>query len=141
MSTFNVFDNAMPIDYVTPRFPSLNLPIGGAAYNSSLLFETKDIWRFTVYWALIFFGAFHTCAGIWACLMHRKISGFVWIMSIYMIFSAIQAFVSGSIVGIFIASFYRAGTFGMTTWLPFSWGAIQILFQVITSYSMMSNML
>lgn len=73
--------------------------------------------------------------------MHRKISGFVWIVLIYMVFSGIQAVVSGSVVSLFVATFYNAGTFGMTTWIPFVWGAAQILFQVITSYSMMSTLL
>lgn len=138
---FEISPNAIPIDYVAPTFPALFFPINSVRYNESFLYYTYDIWRFTTYWTLIFFLAFHGVAAVWACLMHRKVMGLFWIMSVYILLSGAQAFISGSVVGLFLAGLYRAGTFGMTTWVPFVWGATQILFQVIGSYSMMSTLL
>ncbi|VVT48640.1 uncharacterized protein SAPINGB_P001878 [Magnusiomyces paraingens] len=140
-STFEVSLNTIPIDYAPPPFPSLYLPVNSVRYNGALLFYHYDVWRFTVYWTLIFFAAFHGAAALWACLMHRRPAGFIWILLVYVCFGGIQAFISGSIVGLFVSGLYRAGTFGMTTWVPFVWGATQILFQVIGSYSMMSTLL
>lgn len=141
-SVFDISVNAIPIDYVVPSFPSLYFPIGSPEFKSALLFYPYDIWKFTLYWTFIFFASFHLCASIWASIMHRKsLMDSIYIILFYLIFSGIQALISGSLVGLFIGALYRSGTFGMTTWLPFSWGAIQILFQVVTSYSMMSTLL
>lgn len=138
---FEISTNFIPVDYVSPPFPSLYLPVNSAAYNRAILYYASDVWRFTVFWTMTFFAAFHFCAAFWAFAVHRNITGFFWIVLFYLLFSGFQAFVSGCVVSLFIWAVYSAGTFGMTTWVPFAWGVIQILVQVITSYSMMSTLL
>lgn len=106
-----------------------------------MLYYLGDIWRFTFYWTLIFFLSFHGCAALWASLMHRKFVGGFWILTTYFLVAGAQAAISGSLVGLMLGAVYRAGLFGMTTWIPLAWGAVQILYMVIRSYSMMSTLL
>lgn len=105
------------------------------------MYRLTDIWRFTLYWTLIFFLAFHVCAAAWASLMHRKALGGLWILTTYVLVAGMQATVAGSLVGLMLGAVYRAGLFGMTTWIPFVWGAVQIIYMVVRSYSMMNTFL
>lgn len=131
----------VPLDYSVPQFPSLILPIDSSSFRASYLYFTYDIWRFTVFWTLILSMAFHMVAAAWACIMYRKLLGSLWILSTYFILAGIQAFASGSITGLMLAAIYTSGMFSMSTWIPFVWGMIQVLFLVITSYSMTSAIL
>lgn len=132
--------NNIPVGYSTPKFPSLYFPnANGKAFHLAFLYYPYDIWKFTVLWTLIFFGAFHMCVASLAVVMHRKfVLGGLWIIVAYSAMAGIQALISGSIVGLLIGAIYKAGLFGMSTWIPFVWGLLQMVFMVITSYSMMS---
>lgn len=132
--------NNIPVGYTVPSFPSLHFPnANNNAFHLSFLYYTSDIWRFTVLWTLIFYGAFHFCAASLAVIMHRKfVIGGTWILLAYGLVAGIEALISGSITGLMIGAIYKAGLFGMSTWIPFVWGLLQVLFMVITSYSMMS---
>lgn len=55
-------DNPAPLDYVTPDFPSLYWPFDVKPGAAQYLYFTKDIWRFTLFWTLTFYGAVHTAA-------------------------------------------------------------------------------
>lgn len=127
----------IPVGYYTPEFPSLFIPLGNYNNNYSLsyLYYTYDIWKFTVYWSLIFYGAFYLSASVWAAINHRKFIHSIWIITLYAFVGSVQAFISGTVVGIIVAEIYAAGNFSMSTWIPFIWGAIQILFVIISSYS------
>jgi hypothetical protein len=131
----------IPVGYSVPQFPSLSLPINSNNFRVSYLYFTYDIWRFTLYWTLILSMAFHLAAATWACIMNRKLLSGIWIFSTYFILAGIQAFASGSITGLILAAIYKSGMFAMSTWIPFVWGMIQVLFLVITSYSMTSTIL
>lgn len=87
------------------------------------------------------FLSFHTCAAVWASLMHRKFVGGFWIIVTYLVVAGLQAAISGSLVGLMLGAVYHAGLFGMTTWIPLVWAAVQIMFMVVRSYSMMSTFL
>uniref|UniRef100_A0A060T4R8 ARAD1B05412p n=1 Tax=Blastobotrys adeninivorans TaxID=409370 RepID=A0A060T4R8_BLAAD len=141
MSSLEVVVNNVPVGYTVPRFPSLYFPeISENAFNYSYLYYTRDIWRFTVLWTLIFYGVFHVGAAGWAMLMHRKLYlGGLWILVLYALLAGVQAIISGTIVGFVISAIYHAGLLGMSTWIPFVWGLIQVLFLVVTSYSSVSN--
>lgn len=136
-----VSGSTIPVGYVVPRFPALHFPINSPAYQASMLYHLGDIWRFTLYWTLIFYLAFHLCAALWASLMHRKVLGGLWIVVTYAMVAGVQAVISGSLVGLMLGAVYRAGMFGMTTWVPFVWGAVQIIVMVVRSYSMMNTFL
>jgi hypothetical protein len=61
----------------------------------------KDIWRFTVFWTLIFFAVFYGAAGTWACVVHRgKFTKTIWIPLVYLLLGLVQALLSGTVVGL-----------------------------------------
>lgn len=51
--------NPAPLDYVTPPFPSLYWPFEVKPGAANYLYFTKDIWRFTLFWTLIFYAGLH----------------------------------------------------------------------------------
>lgn len=131
----------VPVGYTVPPFPSLHLPIGSAQYHLSFLYHTYDIWRFTMLWTLIFYEAFALCAVTWATIASRKISTGLMAVGTYALLSGIQGMISGSITGLMLSAIYRSGLFAMSTWIPFIWGLVQVVFLVISSYSMMAIIL
>ncbi|KAH3900910.1 May24p SCDLUD_002370, partial [Saccharomycodes ludwigii] len=124
-----------PVGYVTPSFPSLYWPINNKKYTVSYLYYTEDIWKFTLYWTLIFFAGFYLAAGIIAVISHRRSFwvGLVWVI-IYLLVGGCQALISGTCIGLLTAAIYRAGLFSMSTWIPLSLAVVQILFNALTSY-------
>lgn len=91
---------AEPPDYVAPSFPSLYFPFPVGGDQAHWLYNTYDIWYFTVAWHLIFFGAVHVVTSAYACLMQYKSWKVIWIVPvIYAIIGGIEAIIAGSIVG------------------------------------------
>ncbi len=113
-------------------------PIGNDKFNVAYLYYLPDIWRFTVFWTMIFFAAVYGSAGVIAWMTHKNLLFGIWVVPFYILIGLVQAFVSGTVAGIVLAIIYKAGLFSMTTWIPFCCGALQILFNVSTSYSMTS---
>ncbi|ONH67299.1 hypothetical protein BON22_3006 [Cyberlindnera fabianii] len=107
-------------------------------YTVSYLYYTYDVWRFTVFWSLIFFIGFYAAVGIWASFIHRKFSKGLMMVVFYVILGGVQALISGTVLGLVIAAIYKAGLFSMSTWIPMCCGMIQILLNLVTSYPMMS---
>ncbi|CAN6666195.1 hypothetical protein TRVA0_037S01486 [Trichomonascus vanleenenianus] len=141
-SSLVVAGSNVPVGYTVPPFPSLYFPTeNNKAYQLSFLYYTYDIWRFTLFWTLIFMLSFHMCAAGLAVIMHHKWLGGLWIITVYAVISGIEAIISGTIVGLMLSAVYKAGLFGVSTWIPFVWGLIQVIFLVISSYSMMSAVL
>ena len=60
-------DNDPPAGYVTPPFPSLYWLIGPRGKVKPIyLYNTSDVWRFTLFWTLIVFEAAHLAVGFYA---------------------------------------------------------------------------
>ena len=100
-----------PPDYETPKFPSLNVH---TLYDSTerkeyTLFYIRDVWRFTVIWTLIVYALFHLGAVMIALFTHgskKKSWKLLWITPIvYLSVAALEALLSGSIVGLVYVSF------------------------------------
>ncbi|CUM67687.1 uncharacterized protein PRCAT00005389001 [Priceomyces carsonii] len=140
----------VPIGYTTPRFPSLYLPLGHhkPQYESLFLYYTSDIWKYTVYWSLILVGAFFLVSGTVAAFNHfvsnhrysfktqrsYSIIESLMIVLFYFVIGLSQGFISGAIIGLIILAIYKAGSLSMSTWIPFCWGAAQILYHIASSY-------
>jgi hypothetical protein len=62
----------VPYDYLPPNWPSLYWPIRAAPGTASYLYYTNDIWRFTLYWTLLFYCAVHVSVSVWAVLMQLR---------------------------------------------------------------------
>lgn len=144
ISTLNV-----PIGYQTPRFPSLYWPLGAtsSSFQRLYLYYSGDIWRYTVYWALILFAGLYLVVGILAMmngLLHRyrhgmKIFRYTVVGKIVLIFAYVaigmaQGFLCGAIIGLILQAIYKAGSLSMSTWIPFCWAIAMVLFNVATLY-------
>ncbi|CCC70843.1 hypothetical protein NCAS_0F03590 [Naumovozyma castellii] len=136
-----ITNNDIPIGYITPKFPSLYWPINNKKYDITFLYNISDIWKFTLYWTLIFNAAFYGAAGLLASFSHRRTGGGIWIMVIYLTFAGVQGLAMGTIMGFLIGAIYGAGLFAMSTWIPLCCAVAQILFDVIMAYSSVSGIL
>ncbi|KAI5840060.1 hypothetical protein DFP73DRAFT_196229 [Morchella snyderi] len=128
-----------PPGYDTPPFPSLYWPINPKPGTAAYLFYSTDIWRFTTFWTLIVYAAFHLAAGIWAFAMHPTKLSFG-VPFLYAILGGIEAAMSGTIVGFILAAVYNAGFFRMSTWIPFVWSIINVMVLLISSFSLQGGL-
>ncbi|QLQ80100.1 hypothetical protein HG537_0D01000 [Torulaspora globosa] len=128
-----VTNNDIPVGYVTPSFPSLHWPIGDSSTPAAVLYNVIDIWKFTIYWSLIFNEAFYGIAGLCASYTHRRKASGLWLMAIYLVYGGLQAVAAGTVIGFLIGSIYSAGLFAMSTWIPLCCVIVQILFDFCNS--------
>lgn len=95
-----------PANYTTPPFPSLNVRtlFDSTPDKRYTLYFIGDVWRFTVIWTLITFAVFHLGAVFIAMFTHgwKKSSWkYLWLTPIiYMGVAGVEAFISGTIVGV-----------------------------------------
>ncbi|CCH60249.1 hypothetical protein TBLA_0C04520 [Henningerozyma blattae CBS 6284] len=129
-----ITNNDIPVGYVTPPFPSLYWPINNQKYNTSFLYDTTDIWKFSIYWCVILNECFYGVTGTIAGVSHRGKIGCIWIIFIYLFCGAVQGMVAGTIMGYMISAIYTSGLFEMSTWIPFCCAVVQILFDVVQSF-------
>ncbi|KAK5002504.1 hypothetical protein BJ546DRAFT_1057592 [Cryomyces antarcticus] len=66
MSFFKQVANTAPLDYISPPFPSLYWPFPVQGYQANYLYYARDVWRYTLTWTLIFYGAVHIVASGYA---------------------------------------------------------------------------
>ncbi|KAL3439529.1 hypothetical protein BDV09DRAFT_4034 [Aspergillus tetrazonus] len=130
-------NNRVPINYVTPPFPSLYDPFPGRDNVAYYLYHTKDIWRFTLYWTLIFYIACHLAVAACSLVMQgRNWKICLGIPIFYAAIGGIEAVVAGSIVGGMLGSVYEAGNFRMSTWIPIVWAGVNIMVLILSSFPM-----
>ncbi|CEL00852.1 hypothetical protein BJX65DRAFT_282703 [Aspergillus insuetus] len=128
-------NNRVPINYVTPPFPSLYDPFPGRSNVAFYLYHTQDIWRFTLYWTLIFYMSCYLAVA--ACAL--ALQGRNWriclaVPIVYAVTGGLEALLAGSLVGLVIGSVYEAGNFRMSTWIPIIWGGVNILVLILSSF-------
>ena len=104
-------NNQVPPNYTTPPFPSLNVRNLTDQTENKIytLYYVPDVWRFTVIWTLIVYALFHLGAVMIALFTHgskKKSWKLLWITPIvYLSVAALEALLSGSIVGLVYVSF------------------------------------
>lgn len=144
MSSLNV-----PIGYTTPSFPLLYWPLGAteSSYSRLVLYYTNDVWTFTVVWFVILFLSFYAVAGAISCVNfaiqgHKKgvplekiLMKMIFLGGTFIVSGVLTAFISGTIVGLLLSVVYRAGSMTMSTWIPFTWALVGILYDICSSYS------
>ncbi|KFY19606.1 hypothetical protein V493_07894 [Pseudogymnoascus sp. VKM F-4281 (FW-2241)] len=129
-----------PLDYVAPPFPSLYWPLHTQPGVASYLYYVNDIWRFTLYWTLIFYASFHIAtATLGVCMQlgkSKKAIKWVWTIPVaYAAIAGIEALLAGSIVGLILGAVYDAGYFRMSTWIPLVWSLINVLVLILSAFS------
>ncbi|KAI9374007.1 hypothetical protein BJX61DRAFT_348567 [Aspergillus egyptiacus] len=127
--------NRVPINYVTPAFPSLYNPFSSRSNVAFYLYHTRDIWRFTLCWTTIFYAACYLAVAAWALIMQgRNWRICLAVPVVYVVIAGLEALIAGSIVGAMLGSVYEAGNFRMSTWIPTIWGGVNILVLILSSF-------
>jgi len=92
--------SAAPPGYKSPTWPSLYWPLPVSASVPYYLYDPDDIWRFTLIWTALFFGAMHLVVSFWACIVQWRNWKIIWITPlIYAIIGGLEGLIAGSIVG------------------------------------------
>ncbi|TWU75789.1 hypothetical protein ED733_003754 [Metarhizium rileyi] len=135
-----------PPNYRTPPFPSLNVNTlqDRTPNRTYTLYHIPDVWKFTVLWTLITYMFFHVGAVLVAFFSHGLNKGswrFLWAVPIiYLLIAGIEAVIAGSIVGLVLGAVYKAGYYEMNTWIPCTWGFINVLILIISSFSVQGGL-
>ncbi|KAG5913073.1 hypothetical protein E4U42_001508 [Claviceps africana] len=135
-----------PADYETPLFPSLNVRTlqDKTPNRTYTLYYISDVWRFTLLWTLITYAFFHFGVVLVALFNQgwKKSSWrFLWAVPVTYLFTAgIEAMIAGSVVGLILGAVYKAGYYEMNTWIPCTWGFINVLVLIISSFSVQGGL-
>ncbi|KAJ4298278.1 hypothetical protein N0V90_006178 [Kalmusia sp. IMI 367209] len=136
MSFITRTSSTAPPDYETPGWPSLYWPLPLRASTPYYLYHPGDIWRFTLIWTLLFFGAMHLVVAFWACVVQRRNWKVIWITPlVYAIIGGLEGLIAGSIVGGLLGGVYESGYFKMSTWIPFIWALISAVVLILSSFA------
>lgn len=83
-----------------PTFPGLYIPTGSIT-DGNFLYDTGDVWQYTLLWTIIFYEAFHIAASLYAAAVQPQNWKFSWLVVIlYIIVGGIEALIAGSVVGL-----------------------------------------
>ncbi|OAX82317.1 hypothetical protein ACJ72_03328 [Emergomyces africanus] len=135
------FAHVIPLDYKTPSFPSLYVDLGFYHDGARYLYYTGDVWRFTLFWTLLFYIGAHLSAALWAVVMQWRSWKIVWTVPvIYILIAGLEGLLAGSITGLILGAVYEAGNYKMTTWIPFSWAAINTLVLILSSFAIQGGL-
>jgi hypothetical protein len=100
-----------------------------------------DIWRFTLLWTIIDVVGIHLIAAAFAMAIQWRNWKLIWIAPIvFGAIGAIEALIAGNVVGGLLSGVYTAGYFRMSTWIPFSWGIINSLVLILSSFAIQGGM-
>ncbi|KAL5416635.1 hypothetical protein PMIN04_008072 [Paraphaeosphaeria minitans] len=136
MSFITRTGSAAPAGYKAPPWPSLYWPLPVSASEPYYLYDPDDIWRFTLIWTALFFGAMHLVVAFWACIVQWRNWKIIWITPLlYAIIGGLEGLIAGSIVGGLLGGVYQSGDFKMSTWIPFVWGLISAVVLVLSSFA------
>ena len=90
-----------PSNYTTPAFPALYWPVSALPGEPQYIYDVADAWRFTLFWTIIIFEAFHLAASGYACAVQWKNWKIMWmVLLLYMAVSGVEALLAGSVVGL-----------------------------------------
>lgn len=59
---------------------------------------------------------------------------------IYGFIGGIEALIAGNVTGGLLGGVYTAGFFRMSTWIPFTWGIINALVLILSSFAIQGGM-
>ncbi|GAB1738261.1 hypothetical protein KC333_g4002 [Hortaea werneckii] len=99
------------------------------------------MFKFTLYWTLICVVGVHMVAASYACAIQWKNWKVIWVVPIiYLIIGGVEAVIAGSVVGGVLGGVYSAGFFRMSTWIPLSWGVINAMVLILSSFAIQGGL-
>ncbi|OTA33306.1 hypothetical protein BTJ68_05933 [Hortaea werneckii EXF-2000] len=117
--------------YTPPPFPSLYWPFPVAGTQTAFLYDAYSMFKFTLYWTLIF-TLVRSSGKNWKV---------IWVVPIiYLIIGGVEAVIAGSVVGGVLGGVYSAGFFRMSTWIPLSWGVINAMVLILSSFAIQGGL-
>ncbi|PGH08923.1 hypothetical protein GX51_00980 [Blastomyces parvus] len=135
------FSQTIPLGYKTPPFPSLYVTSGFYHEGVEYLYYTSDIWRFTLFWTLLFYLGAHLAVALCAVVMQWRSWKIVWaVLLTYILIAGLEGLLAGSVTGLILGAVYEAGNYKMSTWLPFSWAALNTLVLILSSFSIQGGL-
>ncbi|EMC99017.1 hypothetical protein BAUCODRAFT_146005 [Baudoinia panamericana UAMH 10762] len=130
-----------PLSYTPPQFPALYWPFPVYGTQTQYLYDARSMWLFTLYWTLICVVGIHIIAASYAVAMQWKNWKIVWVVPIiYVVVGGIEAVIAGNVVGGLLSGVYSVGYFRMSTWIPLSWGIINTLVLVLSSFAIQGGL-
>ncbi|CAK4000600.1 sporulation RMD1 [Lecanosticta acicola] len=133
--------NPKPLSYETPPFPSLYWPFPVDGPQCTYLYDARPMWRFTLYWTLIFVGGVHLFAAAYACVAQWRNWRWIWLSLLGFAFiGTCEALIAGNIVGGLVGAIYTTGFFRMSTWIPLTWGIINALVLILSSFAIQGGL-
>ncbi|RMZ05612.1 hypothetical protein D0864_02435, partial [Hortaea werneckii] len=130
-----------PLSYTPPPFPSLYWPFPVAGTQTAFLYDAYSMFKFTLYWTLICVVGVHMVAASYACAIQWKNWKVIWVVPIiYLIIGGVEAVIAGSVVGGVLGGVYSAGFFRMSTWIPLSWGVINAMVLILSSFAIQGGL-
>lgn len=93
--------DSRPLGYTPPPFPSLYWPFPIAGPQEEYLYDTRSMWRFTLYWTIIIVVGVHLCAAGYACVVQYRNWKVIWLAPVgFMLIGGIEALIAGNITGV-----------------------------------------
>ncbi|KAF2164580.1 hypothetical protein M409DRAFT_24976 [Zasmidium cellare ATCC 36951] len=130
-----------PLSYEGPPFPSLYWPFPVNGPQCTYLYDAEPMWRFTLYWTLIMVGGVHLVASAYACAVQWRNWKLIWIAPVgYAVLGTVEALIAGNVVGGLAGAVYTGGFFRMSTWIPFTWGIINALVLILSSFAIQGGL-
>ncbi|EJD48237.1 hypothetical protein AURDEDRAFT_113075 [Auricularia subglabra TFB-10046 SS5] len=156
----------------SPRFPSLYDPRrDGAGTNSTALFGSSDVYRFTLYWSLVLLVPLFMVPALWAFAMvarslaqsgsrrksysvsrKKQSHDAAWNVRVLSLAAlvipaafGIVALVLAALLSVctayIIVGVYDVADFAISTWIPFVWMLLHTLFIILGSYSLVIDVI
>ncbi|SCV68816.1 BQ2448_937 [Microbotryum intermedium] len=128
----NSISSNPPDGYVEPGWPAL---YSALHQDPQYLYQPYAIWRFTLYWTLLFYGFIFLVTGLLLLVNFSKrhprltlLSFALWILT-----SLFLGLVSSTIVAYALAALYNAAFLRMSTWVPPLWGLVQAMLLIFSA--------
>src|SRR5436189_6076323 len=91
---------SVPLNYTVPPFPSLYSPIRPSQDEAKFLYFTNDVWRFTLYWTLLFYTGAHLSVAFWAVAVQLPSWKHVWrVPLLSIVVASLEGLLAGRLVG------------------------------------------
>ncbi|KAK5714365.1 pre-mRNA cleavage and polyadenylation factor (CPF) complex subunit [Elasticomyces elasticus] len=99
------------------------------------------MWRFTLFWTLICVVGVHMTAAGYAVVMQWRNWKLIWITPVvYLVLGGMEALIAGNVVGGLLGGVYSVGYFRMSTWIPLSWGVVNAMVLILSSFAIQGGL-